>query len=233
MTALPTAAPERPGRWLARPGMRGVIHLLGSAWFLGLFLLVFSGVLRHAPPAANLHPLQVWGNYLSRICLAGFYLILWVLLLIRLPAITGSRAPLPIVFAFIGTYLPWIIPLINGRPSPAPVQFLSVLLLLAGGGLIIATVLYLGKSFSLVPQARRLVTTGPYRLIRHPLYVAEEVSVLGAALHAASPWTALLLLVHCAVQYRRMRYEEAILADVFPAYAAYARRTARVLPGIW
>ena len=41
---------------------------------------------------------------------------------------------------------------------------------------------YLGKSFSIIPQARRLVREGPYSVVRHPLYLAEEVALLSCLL---------------------------------------------------
>jgi len=44
---------------------------------------------------------------------------------------------------------------------------------------IVYAVLHLGKSFSIMPQARRLVIGGPYRFVRHPLYFAEELAVIG------------------------------------------------------
>jgi protein-S-isoprenylcysteine O-methyltransferase Ste14 len=77
------------------------------------------------------------------------------------------------------------------------------------------------------------VRHGPYRLVRHPLYVAEEISVCGVMLHFLSPWTAALLVLHCAIQVRRMVYEESILMRVFPEYQRYATSTARVIPKVW
>jgi hypothetical protein len=80
-------------------------------------------------------------------------------------------------------------------------------------------------------QACRLVRHGPYRLIRHPLYVAEEISIRGAVLHFLSPLTTALFVLHCAIQIRRMMYEESVLTRVFPKYQYYyAASTARVIP---
>jgi protein-S-isoprenylcysteine O-methyltransferase Ste14 len=85
----------------------------------------------------------------------------------------------------------------------------------------------------MMAEARRLVTSGPYRLVRHPLYLAEELAVVGIFMQSLSLWTALILAVQIAFQLRRMHNEEAILAESFPEYAAYRQRTARLLPGIY
>jgi protein-S-isoprenylcysteine O-methyltransferase Ste14 len=85
----------------------------------------------------------------------------------------------------------------------------------------------------MMAEARRLVTSGPYRLVRHPLYLAEELAVVGIFVQSLSLWTALILAVQIAFQLRRMHNEEAILAESFPEYAAYRQRTARLLRGIY
>jgi protein-S-isoprenylcysteine O-methyltransferase Ste14 len=85
----------------------------------------------------------------------------------------------------------------------------------------------------MMAEARRLVTSGPYRFVRHPLYLAEELAVVGIFMQSLSLWTALILAVQIAFQLRRMHNEEAILAESLPEYAAYRQRTARLLPGIY
>jgi protein-S-isoprenylcysteine O-methyltransferase Ste14 len=82
-------------------------------------------------------------------------------------------------------------------------------------------------------EARRLVTGGPYALVRHPLYLAEEIAVIGLFLQYASPWSALLVVAHFAFQLQRMRNEEQILRDTFAEYATYARSTQRLIPGVY
>jgi protein-S-isoprenylcysteine O-methyltransferase Ste14 len=91
----------------------------------------------------------------------------------------------------------------------------------------------LGLSFSLIPQARKLVTSGPYAIVRHPLYLVEEAAVAGILLQYA--WLAALpfLILHATVQIRRMQLEEKVLQKAFPDYAAYALKTSRLIPGVW
>jgi protein-S-isoprenylcysteine O-methyltransferase Ste14 len=69
--------------------------------------------------------------------------------------------------------------------------------------------------------------------VRHPLYVAEEIAVIGLVIQFLSYQTLLLVAVHAGFQLRRMRNEEAILISTFPEYDAYKEKTARLIPGIY
>jgi protein-S-isoprenylcysteine O-methyltransferase Ste14 len=215
-------------------GYRTAVCAFGSAWFLVLGILVvletFKGLHPNGGTPIGFH---TWADVVSRGFVAAYYLILWVLILTRPAPLAQSEGVLPSIIAFVGTYLPWAVPALGQGTAFLTVQITSSVLLLCGGTLTIVTLLHLGRSFSLVPQARRLVRHGPYRLVRHPLYVAEEISVCGVMLHFLSPWTAALLVLHCAIQVRRMVYEESILMRVFPEYQRYATSTARVIPKVW
>jgi protein-S-isoprenylcysteine O-methyltransferase Ste14 len=109
----------------------------------------------------------------------------------------------------------------------------SAAILLVSEALILYTLLSLGLSFSLIPQARKLVTSGPYAIVRHPLYLVEEAAVAGILLQYA--WFAALpfLILHVTVQIRRIQLEEKVLQKAFPEYAAYALKTPRLIPGVW
>jgi protein-S-isoprenylcysteine O-methyltransferase Ste14 len=106
---------------------------------------------------------------------------------------------------------------------------------LTGGGYLAALVslCWLGRSFSILPAARRLVTGGPYAVVRHPLYLAEELAVVGLFIHCASLPALVLVIAHFAFQVVRMHYEERVLADAFVGYRIYAANTARLLPGVF
>jgi len=107
---------------------------------------------------------------------------------------------------------------------------MSTLLLLGGTVSSIFVLRALGKSFAIFPQARSLVTAGPYRFVRHPLYLTEEISALGLSLQFIQPWGLLVAIISFLLQFPRMRYEETVLTRAFANYAAYARRTPRFLP---
>ena len=89
---------------------------------------------------------------------------------------------------------------------------------------------HLRFAFATEPAARRLVTTGPYRFARHPIYTGGCLAYLGLIMsHPTVPLAvALSGWVICIVF--RMRYEEAILTQAFPHYADYRRRVGALGP---
>jgi protein-S-isoprenylcysteine O-methyltransferase Ste14 len=110
--------------------------------------------------------------------------------------------------------------------------------LLIGGELVtvcacawlLISALFLGRCFGILPAARGLVTTGPYRFVRHPVYLGEIGACVGLALGAPSLRNALAVLALLAAQMVRMRLEERTLTQAFSGYASYARATPRLLP---
>ena len=79
----------------------------------------------------------------------------------------------------------------------------------------------------------RLVTTGPYRLTRNPMYLGHLIFLAGLALAFRSWFGAALLLVHLPWFHRRALEDEAQLAERFgDAYLQYARRVKRWIPGV-
>jgi protein-S-isoprenylcysteine O-methyltransferase Ste14 len=83
------------------------------------------------------------------------------------------------------------------------------------------------------PTAGELVTTGPYRFWRHPIYAAVILFAIAAAL---SHQTASAFACTAAIiggMSLRMRSEEQFLSENYPGYRSYAAKTARILPGIF
>jgi protein-S-isoprenylcysteine O-methyltransferase Ste14 len=96
---------------------------------------------------------------------------------------------------------------------------------------LLASVLALGKCFGVLPEARGLVTRGPYRIVRHPVYVGEFGTFAGFLIAAPTAWNLAVVVVFCVGQAVRMRLEERALTLEFPEYAEYAARTPAVVPG--
>jgi protein-S-isoprenylcysteine O-methyltransferase Ste14 len=163
----------------------------------------------------------------------AFLLLLGASVVMRARAASKARGLEPRVSAFVGAFLVYAIPFFPRRELSVTAEMVSTLLILFGSAAAVIALVRLGRSFSMMAEARRLVTSGPYRFVRHPLYLAEELAIIGISMQFFSLSTAFVLAVQIAFQLRRMHNEEAVLAESFPEYAAYRQRTARLLPGIY
>ena len=84
----------------------------------------------------------------------------------------------------------------------------------------------LGDSFSIAPEARKLVTHGIYSRIRHPVYVFSPIIIAGIALYLGIAWLLIALVVVIPLQIARARREGQVLEARFgEEYRAYRRKT--------
>jgi len=170
---------------------------------------------------------------LSHISTLVFLVVLVVMFTVRRIPQRVALGFFPRFAAVTGTFLGVGFVLLPQQELSSALYLASLLLVLTGTGLAICAVLVLGRSISLLPEARRLVTGGPYALIRHPLYLGEIVAFAGLALEYLSASALVLLGLICAFQLQRIKYEERVLSEIFPEYGDYAARTARLVPGVY
>ena len=92
------------------------------------------------------------------------------------------------------------------------------------------------SNFNIRPELRagaQLVTRGIYRCVRHPMYLSVMLLMAAALAVDPRPWRFALWATLLAVLLAKLVREERYLTSAFPAYAKYATRTARLLPGIY
>jgi protein-S-isoprenylcysteine O-methyltransferase Ste14 len=159
-------------------------------------------------------------------------LIVWLLLIRRVPKAKASGI-YPRLAAVAGTTTTLAIGVIPLAELPVPVAILTMVPVLAGLLGAVIVLIWLGRQFSIMPEARSLVTSGPYAIVRHPLYLCEQIAFFGLALQHVQPWAFIIFLAQAALQFVRIIYEERVLTAAFPEYEAYSRRTARLIPGIY
>jgi protein-S-isoprenylcysteine O-methyltransferase Ste14 len=116
-----------------------------------------------------------------------------------------------------------------------PLAMAGCLLALAGASLVLSSRARLGPAWSFVPkadQATGLVTTGPYRLVRHPIYGGLALLAVGQAL-AFGSWPALFIVLSGILPTFawRARAEERLLSRTFgERYEVYRQRTKMIIP---
>ena len=162
---------------------------------------------------------------------AVFYLILSVLMFTRRQPVRRERS-------IEGWALPALVVVttaVIGRGDvnvnvPFAIKVVGSALVLTGTMFTIYALRYLGRHFGVVADVRGMVTSGPYRVVRHPLYAAETITLLGITAVVGNSLTVAAFVVSTALQIWRAKIEERALAATFPDYAQYARRTPMLVP---
>jgi protein-S-isoprenylcysteine O-methyltransferase Ste14 len=132
-------------------------------------------------------------------------------------------------FALLG----WLIwPFTPQAWSPA-----ALALVAAAGALGIWTLAHNRPgNFNIRPEPKagaRLVTDGPYRFMRHPMYAAVLLFAAAEAVAYADAWKIIAALALALVLAAKAALEERRLRAQFPGYADYARRVHRIIPGVF
>ena len=161
----------------------------------------------------------------------AYFTMLVVLYSTRLPKRGTDHRAAVVFIAFTGTFSAIAAPFLPGGGHRQGLVLAADLLATFGLAYSVWGLAYLRRSFSIIPEARRLVTGGPYSLSRHPVYLGEIVAAIGINLATAGWPGALAVLYFIVCELLRIRWEEGVLARAFPNdYPAYARRVARYLP---
>jgi protein-S-isoprenylcysteine O-methyltransferase Ste14/Flp pilus assembly pilin Flp len=165
------------------------------------------------------------GYALLKLVVAGAFT---VFVLTRQPARRRAREPIAYLACAAA-----ILPAVLQTPSEsaaAGVVLAGELVALLGVAWVLVSALALGRCFGVLPEARGLVTHGPYELVRHPLYLGEFTAMAGLLIASPSARNLAAGAVFAGAQLLRMRLEERALLREFPEYAEYAARTPRVVP---
>jgi protein-S-isoprenylcysteine O-methyltransferase Ste14 len=167
---------------------------------------------------------------LARVSQWMFVALLAVLPLFRHRPIAKSTALLPRFAALVTVCIPPFCVLLDRAPPNLWCNLLATVAGVSASILGVLTLSFLGRSFSVMPEARRLVTTGPYSIVRHPLYLFELLGVVGILLQVRSLPGMMLLALIVVLQIARARWEEAVLDRAIPEFAAYRQHVPFLIP---
>jgi protein-S-isoprenylcysteine O-methyltransferase Ste14 len=189
---------------------------------VGDFLLMQNGA------AQPIH----WVRFFSLSAAMAFNLLLVYLLVVRDKPVRRSGGNMPRLAALLGTFLGVGMLQLPVAHLSLGMQIVSAVLVGVGSLASVLVLWRLGKSFSIMPEARTLVTSGPYSYARHPLYAVEMISIIGTALQFAQPWSAIMAIAVLAMLVVRTLFEERVLTEAYPEYVQYRAKTARFIPGV-
>jgi protein-S-isoprenylcysteine O-methyltransferase Ste14 len=137
-------------------------------------------------------------------------------------------AGLPLLISFLPYRLPRWVP--YGSAHHATFYLAIMALILAGGLLNLIGLLTLRRAFTIMTEARTLITRGIFGVIRHPLYTGHFIMFCGSMLLHLDWAAAGLYLFFLAGQVMRAKWEERKLSQVFPEYEQYRRSTGMFIP---
>lgn len=180
---------------------------------------------------AHRDEIPLWALVLtSRVSGLIFIALTVALTIIRLAPRRHDQGLAPRLTAVLGTHLMMLLVVVPSNPAGPVLQTLSTALTISGTLASIWCAVHLGRSFSIMATARRLVTEGPYSVVRHPLYVAEAITIVGIILGHGTLMAVILGLCWFILQFRRALNEERVLRATFPEYERYANEVPRFLP---
>lgn len=150
----------------------------------------------------------------------------------------GSRAShvIPLLAAVVLLTKPrWLPPMLSVRFVPAgnllPVS--GAIMVAAGLGFAIWARAHLGRNWSgivTVKEDHALVRTGPYRVVRHPIYSGLLLALIGTAA-AIGEWRGIFAAICALIGFlRKIQVEEKRMSENFPEYSQYRRQTAALIP---
>jgi protein-S-isoprenylcysteine O-methyltransferase Ste14 len=191
--------------------------------------------------ATGTRAVGVWGDALAdpalRVWAEAGYASLRTAVVLAFSLFVFTRGPSrrpardPVAFAACAAAVGAIV-LLEGPPAGTATSLVLAgdLVALVACVWLLSAVVALGRCFGVLPEARGLVTRGPYRVVRHPVYLGELVACAGLVLAAPTAWNLVVAAVFVGAQALRMQLEENELGEHFPEYARYAAETPRLLP---
>ena len=165
----------------------------------------------------------------------GFWENIFPLITVFVPVLGFALMFLPDVRAHLPAYPEGFLRAMHELTPAFPfyINMIGLAIGLFGALFSIWAIAHLRASFGLRTAVRELVTSGPYRRIRHPLYFGEIIHILGVAILAATPAALYLFVVAVGLQAIRAKIEERKFLASVPEYAEFQRNTGFLWPKLF
>jgi len=217
--------------------------------FVGLFLLIAAVMAALFIPAGTLHYWQAWiflAFYFVPALAISFYLMVKdpKLLARRMRGgpVAEKQTAQKIIMSIVsvGFLALLVVPALDHRfgwsHMPASAAFAGNALMSIGWLAIFFV--FRENSFSSatveIADDQKVVSTGPYAWVRHPMYAGAVLMLLGMPVALGSWWGVAVLLAMLPAFVWRMFDEEKLLTENLPGYAEYRQRVRfRLIPGVW
>ena len=234
-------------------GKRVAVTVQSGRWIAAVAFIDTAAIA--CPRVAKPHTWSDWAGCLFFLTLGGFLILrmprsAWMVLptilydlvvsitfLIRRPALRTDSSWSAHVAGYVGTFLVPSYVQVAAKISPSSLSATSLALAkialvvwAIGVAFEMWTVWQLRFAFSIVPQARILQSTGPYRLVRHPIYLGYIIINLAFWMAHMHLGLGIVVVAWIGITLVRIRYEENVLRESFPEYAAYAAKVGRLWP---
>lgn len=225
LTGVAKADQRRSGAYWRDLAFSRLIPSLFFSLFLARQLLLLAGGFHGIRQPSDLLFL------LQQLLGLAYFTMLVILYAVRLPQRGTDRRAYVIFVAFSGTFAAISASFLPGGVRRDGLLPVGDLLATAGLAYSVWGLAYLRRSFSIIPEARRLVIGGPYAFSRHPVYLGEVVTAIGVNIATAGWLSAIAVAYFIACELLRIHWEERVLEQSFPnEYPAYASRVPRYLP---
>jgi len=182
-------------------------------------------------------PVSVWVVY-------ALWLLLVVYLTIAAFGVKRDTQPhlvqsfgllLALVVSFLLPHLP-VFRFLNFAPVSPAVSAIGVALCVAGMAILVWARQHLGRNWSQTVAAKEgheLVTSGPYRFVRHPMYAGGLLACVGSAIACGGAWIFLLVILGALFLWRTAAEDE-LMARQFPdRFPQYEGRTKKLIPFVF
>jgi sterol desaturase/sphingolipid hydroxylase (fatty acid hydroxylase superfamily)/protein-S-isoprenylcysteine O-methyltransferase Ste14 len=197
----------------------------------GFFAYMQAGAIHHLITFRDQIPL--WGLALtSQLVSAAFLAFILYFTITRLPPKSSAAGIMPRLIAMAGTFVMCLLIVMPPDAISPAMRVFATVLTIAGSLMSIYCLIQLGRSFSIMATSRALKTKGAYAIVRHPLYAAEVMMIVGVVLAHGTTFAFAVGALWLVLQVRRAQYEESVLRETFPEYADYARLVPMLIPGL-